>query len=208
MTDDEFRGLLAGGERYGVEFKNSRPRTNRGQFSEVARAVLGMANRRDGGTVIIGVRDDGTPEGMTPDHLATWENNDHVRNQLAPFADPYVDFDREIVTIQDGELAGRRFVVLHVKQFDQIPVLCGAEGRDPAGDLILKIGRLYVRSRETEATVEVSTQAQMREVLDLALDRGIRAWLARNQAVGIALQFQPAMDAEAAFQRERENFDE
>lgn len=56
MTNRELIELIASGERPGVEFKNTRGREDK-SFAEVVRAVLGMANRRDGGIVIIGVED-------------------------------------------------------------------------------------------------------------------------------------------------------
>jgi predicted HTH transcriptional regulator len=208
MTDAEFNELIAGGERHGVEFKRGFARVDRGpRFCRVVRAVLGMSNRRDGGLVVIGVEDDGTPAGLSDDELNTWNDRDSLRGAIAPYADPFVDFELEAKTFGDGALAGRHFVILHVRQFDQVPVLC-ASGCADGRDAILKVGALYVRSRERVETVEVSTQAQMRELVDLAVDRGIRAWLSRNQAAGITLQFHPAADADAAFALERADFDE
>lgn len=208
MTDAEFQELIAAGERHGVEFKRGFARVDRGpRFCGVVRAVLGMSNRRDGGLVVIGVEDDGTLSGLTDAELLTWNDRESLRGALAPYADPFIDFELETKSFAEGDLAGRHFVILHVRQFDQIPVLCAAGCAD-GRDTILRTGALYVRSRERVETVEVSTQAQMRELVDLAVDRGIRAWLSRNQAAGITLQFAPAADADAAFARERANFDE
>jgi len=207
MTDEDFRQLVAQGERQGVEFKNGRSRATRPQLVEVAKAVLAMANRRGGGTIVIGVDNDGTPTGMTQAHYDTWLNPDHVRQSFRPYADPYVELDVDPTTIVAGDFAGRRFIVLHVHQFDEIPVLCAREGRNPQNELILKLGKLYVRSRENVESVEVATQAQMRELIDLAVSYGIRKWLAQNEVIGITLQFQPQADAEAAFAQERADFD-
>jgi hypothetical protein len=208
MTDEDFGQLVALGERQGVEFKNSRPRATGPQLVEVAKAVLAMSNRRGGGTIVIGVDPDGTLTGMTQAHYETWLNPDHVRGSFRPYADPYVQLDVDPTIITAGDLAGRRFIVLHVHQFDEIPVLCAREGRNAQNDLILKLGKLYVRSKENVESVEVATQAQMRELIDLAVDYGIRKWLARNEVVGITLQFQAQPDAEAAFAQEREDFDD
>ena len=61
MTDEEFAQLLAlSHEISGVEFKGPGARSDRRLFARVVRAALGMANRRDGGTVVIGVEDTGS----------------------------------------------------------------------------------------------------------------------------------------------------
>jgi hypothetical protein len=41
----------------GVEFKSPGPRGERALFHSVVRAVLGMANRRDGGRIVLGLRE-------------------------------------------------------------------------------------------------------------------------------------------------------
>lgn len=56
VRDDQFVELLAlGHEQQGVEFKGPGPRTDKYLQGKVLRAILGMANRRDGGHIIIGV---------------------------------------------------------------------------------------------------------------------------------------------------------
>ena len=96
MTDEEFDQLLAlGRELSGLEFKGPGPRSDRQLFAQVVRAVLGMANRRDGGTVVIGVEDSGTslsPIGLSDADLATW-TYDAVADGIAVYADPNVSFE-------------------------------------------------------------------------------------------------------------------
>lgn len=73
MTDQEFAEMLAlGHELTGIEFKGSGFASNRQLFAQVAKAVLGMANRRDGGRVVIGVADSGGV--LTPEQLFPWDN--------------------------------------------------------------------------------------------------------------------------------------
>lgn len=60
MTNQEFASYLAlNHELQGVEFKGPGPRSDKQLFAKVVRAVLGIANRRDGGLLIIGVDDKG-----------------------------------------------------------------------------------------------------------------------------------------------------
>src|SRR5438045_355533 len=116
MTDNEFADLLEVGERPGVEFKNPRERRDT-SFVEVVRAVLAMANRRNGGTIIIGIDDDGNARGLSHDQSTSWLPPDHVRQAIAPYADPYVYVDVVVHTVaDDGPLHGRTFAVISVQE--------------------------------------------------------------------------------------------
>jgi len=99
MTDQEFAEILAlGHEASGVEFKGPGKRSERRLFAQVVRAVLGMANRRGGGKVVIGVEDIGgvlNPAGLSQSDLATWRYDD-VADGIAVYADPSVSFEREL----------------------------------------------------------------------------------------------------------------
>src|SRR3990172_7004250 len=129
MTDQEFAEILAFGyERRGTEFKGPGPLSAKPWFAKVVRAVLGMANQRDGGLVVIGVDEEITgvikPVGLSEADLATWKYDD-VAAAVATYADPFISFDLEV-----REYEGKRFVLLHVREFDEIPVLCRKEYPD------------------------------------------------------------------------------
>ena len=110
MTPNEFLDLLAADEQRGVEFKNARAR-NDTNFPEVAKAVLGMANRRDGGWILVGVEDrTRNIEGLSDEQVASWVNPDPVREKLRQYADPDVWVDVEIVELDvDVSPVGARF---------------------------------------------------------------------------------------------------
>ena len=194
MTDEEFVQLLAlGRELSGLEFKGPGPRSDRQLFSQVVRAVLGMANRRDGGTVVIGVEDNQTsltPVGLTDEDLVTW-SYDAVADGIAVYADPYVSFE-----LQTLAHAGKNYVTIEVREFEDIPVLCKRDFPD-----VLRNGACYVRTRRKPETSEIPAQAEMRDLLDLATDKGVRRFLARAESTRMISFNAPAPD-------DRERFDE
>ena len=70
MTEQDFESLLARGyETDGVEFKGAWIRTDKLFLAKVVRAILGMANRRDGGLVVVGVEESTKPD---PVGLSDW----------------------------------------------------------------------------------------------------------------------------------------
>jgi predicted HTH transcriptional regulator len=178
MTEEEFEALLAAGhEQRGVEFKGPGPRSDKRFFARVVRAVLGMANRRDGGLVIIGVEDDrGQLKGigLTPSQLSTWKYDD-VADALAVYADPSVSFDLETVQISPCS-----YIVLRVQEFEDVPVLCNREYLD-----IVRKGACYVRSRRKPETSEIPSQADMRDLIELATEKRLRRFVAEAQAAGL-----------------------
>ena len=171
-------GLLAH-EIRGLEFKGPGRSTDRRLFAQVVKAVLGMANRRDGGRVVVGVEDLGDslhPVGLDVTQLATW-NYDDVADRIATYADPSVAFDLEVT-----EYNGRSYVVIQVEEFADVPVLCKR-----AYDDVLRDGACYVRPRRKPETTEIPTYADMRDLLDLAVEKGVRRLLAQVQRVGLTV---------------------
>jgi predicted HTH transcriptional regulator len=125
VTESELREILNyGAEQRGVEFKAAGDLCDGNYRARVVRAVLGMANRRDGGRVILGV-DDGDPAnsvGVSQAQAESWTTFDDVADQISKYADPMVEFSSSQV-----QFDGNQFVVIDVDEFREVPVLCKRE---------------------------------------------------------------------------------
>ena len=171
MKPDELREAIAfGREQRGVEFKGPGRRDNPDFMAKVARAILGMANTEDGGVVVLGVAEEGlklVELGLGPDAAATW-NHDHVHGWVQNYADPYVEFEVEIVVLD-----AKNFVAISVRPFDESPIICKKDHQEskpkgsPSGSpsWTLRQGTLYYRGRGKNETVAVSNHVEMREIL-------------------------------------------
>ena len=115
------------------------------------------------------------------------------RTSSVRYADPNVNFDLEV-----REYNGNRYVVLQVDEFLDVPVLC----KKAYGD-VLRGGACCVRTRRKPETSEIPTQAHMRDLLDLAIEKGVRRFLAQAQRVGLAVL--PTVTPQAT---DQERFDE
>ena len=93
---------------------------------------------------------------------------------------------------------GNSFIVLLVEEFADVPVIC----KRPYGS-VLREGACYVRTRRKPETTEIPTQADMRDLLDLAIEKGVRRFLERAERVGLTAP--QAVDPPAS---EQERFDE
>jgi predicted HTH transcriptional regulator len=207
VTEVEFEGLLKRGyETHGVEFKGHGNKADSAFLARVIRAILGMANRSDGGLVILGVESETLePVGFDDDDVKAWLNYDDIAAKVNECASPSVSFDLEAATYQ-----GRRFVIIRVYEFADIPILCRAHFPEPGKkrDLILKRGVCYVRARHKPETSEIPSEEEMRELLELAIDKGVEKFVRRAQRVGLFPPIQPSPmspDIEALFNDQAED---
>ncbi|MBX9927338.1 MAG: putative DNA binding domain-containing protein [Gemmatimonadaceae bacterium] len=171
-----------GREQSRVEFKSAGSLSDKRFACIVIRAMLGMANRRDGGLVIVGVTEATTGlelEGVDVPDATSWEYG-RLADLVAQYAEPPIEFDLRVVEAND-----RKFVVIAVSEFSQTPVLCRRDYSSGADKTkILREGALYVRPRRKPETAEVATYADMRDLIDLATEKSLRRLKSTLERVG------------------------
>ena len=163
--------------------------------AKITRTILGMSNIRDGGAVVIGVAQDGEnflPEGANPSDVGSFAQ-DLVAEWVNGYADPFAE-----VTVSRVSHKHSSFVVIQVAEFTEIPVVCKQNGPFD----FLRRGAIYTRSRRKHETVEVPSQVEMRELLDLSIEKGFRRLLERLHRAGVS------MTAIAGLSRHREEFEQ
>jgi hypothetical protein len=189
----ELEAALVGGvELRGFEVKGAGPRTESHLFAKVARAALGMGNRRDGGYVVIGISDvDLTAmlPGLGDDDLASWLSYDDVARKMAEYADPPLRFAIAALELSSGVTVA----VIEVAEFEDIPHLC-----KKAYEPVLRQGALYVRPRKVPETSEVASPVEMREVIELATEKALRAYVGTAERAGLAIASRPATASDSA----------
>lgn len=133
-----------------------------------------MANQRDGGRVVIGVatrKDQSLDDtGVEPVHLPTWIF-DPVFEALNSYCDPAIEMD--LSRLEDSKQK-KVFVVLDVREFADLPIICTKSYVAlPSKKVILRKNAFYIRSRQKPASIEVSSQVEMRALVELAIDKQI-----------------------------------
>ena len=172
-------GIQIGKELRNIEYKRSVSWNDNNPKQKILKSMLAMANIRDGGSVIIGVEQKGGTfelTGMTEADFDSF-NYETISAVIAEFADPYVTF-----SLTKGELEGKRIVIIDVEEFKDIPVICKKDGS------LLKRGKLYTRGVRIPESVEVPSQTEMREILDIAIEKGTRKFFRSISRAGIALK--------------------
>ena len=168
-TSAELEKLLAvGSESRSFEVKGPAALTDRPFVARVARAVMALGNLQDGGVLCIGVNDANLAAmqpGLDSAQFAAWSDYDNVSDALARYSDPPVSFVLRPYVMSNGAC----LVVLDVDEFDTSPHICS---RDYPG--VLQQGRIYVRPRGKPRSEPVPSASAMRELLDLAVTKGVR----------------------------------
>jgi predicted HTH transcriptional regulator len=185
VTERELEAILAQGhETQGVEFKGRGKRTNSAFLAPVIRAMLGMANHRDGGHVILGIDSESLePIGLDDDQEASWLDHDALASAVNEYASPSVSFEVQRLTFQENKI-----VIIRVEEFAEIPILCKKDFHTPGKKPpVLRRGACYVRARHKPETSEIPSEQEMRELLGLAIDKGVVKFLARAQKLGLFL---------------------
>jgi Putative DNA-binding domain len=185
-TEEQFRNWLERNhEQFGVEFKGPAPMQDKGVIGKVLGAAMRMANRRDGGVIVIGVDEDKVahryvPMGLSDADRASWRYDD-VADQFAKYTEPTVMFNLEHFTYKS-----KNFVVLYIEEFDDVPVICRRDYSDK-GVTILREGSIYCRSRGKPQVTEKVTYQDMRALLELAADKSVQRFARNVRAAGMSL---------------------
>ncbi len=162
-ADELVRELLARGSESRVDYKApmSLP-TDAHARAKLAKHVIGLSNRKDGGDLLIGV-DDATysPIGLTEAEAKTWDAA-KVTSSLSSYSAP-----PPVVQVVRGILSdGKVLVAIHVVPFAEQPLVCTKSVKEN-DKWVVRSGALYIRTEGTE-TKEITTEAEMRELLDRA----------------------------------------
>jgi hypothetical protein len=177
----------------------------------VIRAAIGMANRRDGGIVIVGVaqRDHVLcPDGLNDDQMATWRYED-ISDAFTSYADPPISFD-----FHPCQWQGKNFVILRIHEFGDVPIICKKEYKDDSNESIppkvqkavLRPGMLYARSTNKPETTEVTAAEGARTILNLAIEKGIQKFIEQALAAGLSLAKETQPQANELFDQQRESW--
>lgn len=180
LTIEEIESLLITGyETRGFELKGPGSSEEKAFFVKVARAALSMGNLRDGGHVVIGIEDTRPQDmlpGLDPEQLKSWQSYDDIADRLAVYADPPLRFDlAELALATDVAV-----IVLQIHEFDDVPHLCARAYQHD-----LRKGALYVRSRKKPETAEIASSVEMREILDLAVEKRLRGFIETAERAGV-----------------------
>jgi hypothetical protein len=131
-----------------------------------------------------------SPVGLTAQQLASWRY-ELIADGFNKHAQPPIFFEKE-----ERECNGKIFIVLHIHDFADTPVICISEYRDRSNPsvplnackVVLRPGAFYLRSRNKPETKEAITSEALRQVFDLISDKAVQKFVRQAQLSGLNLQ--------------------
>jgi hypothetical protein len=179
-----------GREERHVEFKRTMNWSDVGTKSKVVKSSMAMANLRDGGFIVFGIErqtdDSYIPVGMRPEDYNSFKQ-DEVSMEVNNYADPFVE-----LTVQKVDRDNKLFAIIQIRKFLDMPIVCKRDGAER-----LRNGAIYVRPRRKCETAELPSQVDLREVLELAVEKKIRSFYSQIERVGARLAIPEDRDARA-----------
>jgi len=188
-------------ERY-LEYKCSMMLTGQDITKvKIAKAMMAMSNLRNGGVVVIGMKEIQRgvwqPDGMTQQQVTSF-NHDDIAQCVNDYAVPSVQFE-----VESFELDSNRFVIIEVSEFDSTPPICRKQ--KSAGGEDLRTGAIYYRSKRKNESAPISSEEDMRELIELAVGKGLTREMKRLRELGlVAAEPEPLERSVLNYEQERE----
>jgi hypothetical protein len=163
-----------------------------GKAQEIIKTILALSNTYNGGKIILGIEKDKdryVVKGMDDKHLASYDN-DMIFEQVRNYGDPEPAFQVHHVKYQDNDKE-KSAIVFVVQGLRISPVICN----NIRNLSKLESSVIYIRTDKPE-TKKITQVVEMREVVDIAVEREIELFSRRFQALaGKALQMQKGAES-------------
>jgi len=155
--------------------------------SELTKRIISMSNLRDGGWIVIGKPEqpDRTckAEGMSQENYDSFDP-DNVKAFVYSHAEPPIN-----LTVHRTEKNGKLFVGIQVQGFDSVPTICKKNERNT-----LREGLIYVRSKGKPETVPIQNYSEMKEIIEIAVEKGMRNFIQKSKRAGLKFELQEGIN--------------
>lgn len=195
--DELIELLYLGKETRNIDYKLTYDWGDPKHKVKITKTIMAMANIRDGGYLILGVKEekgDFIPVGIQQEHYEKLEV-DHILAFVNNYADPFVEID-----LYKFEHEGKKFAIIKILEFDRTPIISKNQTEG------IKKGVIYIRSRRMPETTHELTTSELRDLLDIATEKLIRQFQQTIQSAG--LKIASIESDEENFEKELEEYDD
>ncbi len=190
ISQELLENLLHGREEVYLEYKgdvswNSIPKRN-----EIVKTIFSMANERDGGVIIVGVKDNGQLLGLSDKNYESY-NHDQINQFVNSKSNQQIQckvLRSNITDPSDGNVKG--FVFIQVTESREFPCIYVGQlclNSDDAGYFLenigLRTGALYIRNKSEVGNKEIITLNEWQELIERTHKKYKRETLRRYEII-------------------------
>ncbi len=165
--------LFNGQEEINIEYKGDISWSDRVKKLEIAKTIFAMANERNGGVIVVGVKDNGNLEGLSDENYESFVPDDMRRFLDKKTNQPVQCTIEKFDSINIKDASSKKFVFIQVAETREYPcVYSGAmELNNPSieafpKNIRLRHGALYIRNKVEVGNKEVETVEEWRELIE------------------------------------------
>lgn len=138
---------------------------NGAESAKLAKDIVAFANSRGGGAIVIGLSEVETGKfvlgGLTPDQARSFDTtkvSNWINGRFSPAP--------KLVCYQYESMNGLA-VVIHIGEFDDIPIMCNKDYHGHANSMLLRAGDIYVRNVGASSS-PLRNADQLRALINMA----------------------------------------
>jgi hypothetical protein len=165
--------LYHGKEEIYLEYKGNVSWEDSVKKLEIVQTIFALSNERDGGVVVIGVKDDGYLEGLSSENYNSY-SHDRINQFLTNKCNQTVRCKVDKFEHSDGDSGAlKRFVFIQVSESKEFPLVYTSSNalikEDVGhfnGNIGLRSGALYIRNKSNIGNKEISTTQEWEELIE------------------------------------------
>ncbi len=170
---DIFRSALYHGkEETYLEYKGDIVWTSRPKMLEIVKSIFALSNEREGGIIVIGVKDNGTREGLSDNNFNSY-SHDQINQYLNNRGNQSIQCKVEKIEIDVDDDRLKKFVFIQVLECKEFPLiyvghqeLINEKAPAQNNNIGLRTGALYIRNKLNVGNKEISTIHEWQELIE------------------------------------------
>lgn len=174
LAENTLKQILQGNsENLNLEFKDSFDfENNLWAREKLIRAILAMSNTRNGGYIVIGVKEKTDKildfSGLEESHLFLFKSKlEDLKAKVESFSSSPVSYEVGV-----GKYKGKDFILIAVVEFYLNPLICRKNGEHK--DKLLEEGAIYIRTlKDKPSSIKLTNPVDIQDFLERALNKHI-----------------------------------
>lgn len=182
--------LRHGREETYLEYKGDVPWSDRKKMLEILQTIFALSNEQGGGTIVIGVKDNGERIGLSEENFSTY-SHDKINQRLKGKTNQNIHckVTKHRVRMEDKDTE-KNFVFIEIAESKEFPLVytSGLEKFNPSvksygENIALRASALYMRNQNENGNKEIETTEEWQNLIERTFAKYERETLRRYSTI-------------------------